>query len=125
MSDYQYLANPQTPLEAIGQALGAVSMSWNPPPTGVFDSTQAGEIVDELLRFLRVSWARQAALLDAMKVARVRCPHTVGLCFVLPDGELANLPCPCNDRSEIEEIWLLQEKMPQEGLDAIERWLDA
>lgn len=34
----------------------------------------------------------------------VRCPHTVGLCFeVEMDGDdwLMQLPCPCNDRSEI------------------------
>lgn len=34
-------------------------------------------------------------------VVVVRCPHTIGLCYRLDDGFLANLPCPCNDRSEI------------------------
>lgn len=38
---------------AIGLALGAASMCWDPRPTGVFDSTKAGELVDELIAHLR------------------------------------------------------------------------
>lgn len=35
-------------------------------------------------------------------VVVVRCPHTIGLCYDdAKHGMLANLPCPCNDRSEI------------------------
>lgn len=34
-------------------------------------------------------------------VVVVKCPHTIGLCYQLADGTLAQLPCPCNDRSEI------------------------
>lgn len=49
-----------TPIhEAIGQAIGAASMCWNPPPsTQVFDSELASAIVDELLALLqRKQWA--------------------------------------------------------------------
>lgn len=38
---------------AIALALGAASMCWDPPPTGVFDSTSASAIADELLAHLR------------------------------------------------------------------------
>lgn len=39
--------------EAVGEAIGAGSMCWNPPPMGAFDSERATEIVEELMGFLR------------------------------------------------------------------------
>lgn len=40
--------------EAIGEAIGAASMCWEPPPsTAVFDSTRAVAIAEELEAFLR------------------------------------------------------------------------
>lgn len=38
---------------SIGLAIGAASMCWDPTPAGVFDSTAASEIVDQLLDHLR------------------------------------------------------------------------
>lgn len=43
---------------------------------------------------------------DLDTVVVVRCPHTIGLCYLTDHGGdvgemLGNLPCPCNDRSEI------------------------
>jgi len=38
--------------EAIGEAIGAASMCWEPKPAGVFDSDRAGDIMDELEDFL-------------------------------------------------------------------------
>jgi hypothetical protein len=40
------------------------------------------------------------------RVVVVRCPHTIGLCYLEDFGGddydlLGNLPCPCNERSEI------------------------
>jgi hypothetical protein len=45
----------ETPVhEAIGQAIGAASMCWeHPENAGVFDSTRAVELVDELIAFLQ------------------------------------------------------------------------
>ena len=34
--------------EAIGQAIGEASMCWSPTPTGVFDSTRASSVLDDL-----------------------------------------------------------------------------
>ena len=40
--------------EAIGEAIGAASMCWDPrPSTAVFDSTRAAQIADELEALLR------------------------------------------------------------------------
>jgi hypothetical protein len=39
--------------EAIGQAIGAASMCWDPLPTGVFQSELALKISDELLDLLK------------------------------------------------------------------------
>jgi hypothetical protein len=43
-----------TPIpEAVAHAFGRVSVCWLPPPTGVFQSTEAMAILDELLEFLQ------------------------------------------------------------------------
>jgi hypothetical protein len=39
--------------EVVFEALGAASMCWNPPPEGVFDSTRAEAIGEELMEFLQ------------------------------------------------------------------------
>lgn len=36
--------------EAVGQALGAASMCWDPRPSGVFDSVRCAQIYDELMK---------------------------------------------------------------------------
>ena len=33
----------------IGEGMGSVSMCWDPAPTGVFQSTMASQIVDEIM----------------------------------------------------------------------------
>lgn len=38
--------------EAIGQALGAASMCWEPKPEGVFDSEEAGRVLHALWQFI-------------------------------------------------------------------------
>ena len=39
--------------EALGQAIGFASMCWDPKPEGVFASTVAEELVDELMNWIR------------------------------------------------------------------------
>ncbi|TXG77593.1 hypothetical protein E6Q11_02370 [Candidatus Dojkabacteria bacterium] len=40
--------------EAIGIAIGEASMCWDPKPSGVFDSTHAGTIVDRIMNIISV-----------------------------------------------------------------------
>lgn len=40
--------------EAIGIAIGEASMCWHPRPTGEFDSTHAGSIVDRIMNTISV-----------------------------------------------------------------------
>lgn len=43
-----------TPIDRIiGEAVGAASMCWNPPPEGVFDPARANDIVDAVMDVLR------------------------------------------------------------------------
>lgn len=37
---------------AVGEALGYVSLCWDPKPAGVFDSVSAKAMVDELMAFI-------------------------------------------------------------------------
>jgi hypothetical protein len=49
---FSFVVRPGEPLsleEAIGQAMGAVSMCWNPRPTGEFDSSRAKVVYDALI----------------------------------------------------------------------------
>ena len=39
--------------EVVMEAVGAASMCWEPPPEGVFNSTRAEAIGEELIEFLR------------------------------------------------------------------------
>ncbi len=43
---------PKNFKEAVGQAIGEASMCWSETPKGVFDSTRASNIVDEILNYL-------------------------------------------------------------------------
>jgi hypothetical protein len=44
--------------EAVGMAVGAATMCWDPIPAGVFDSTEAARIVDEIMAGLVDSVSR-------------------------------------------------------------------
>lgn len=49
-------SQPKTLTEAVGQALGAASVCWeNPGGAGIFDSTRAKQIADELLDGIRTN----------------------------------------------------------------------
>lgn len=49
--------------EEIFQALGEVSMSWDPVPSGIFDSSKASDIGDRLMDMLK----KQIAVVDAAR----------------------------------------------------------
>lgn len=55
-------------------------------------------------------------------VVEVQCPHKIGLCYLVDYGSpvgrmLTNLPCPCNDKSEIVR-WFIA--VPREAEDVEE-----
>ena len=43
---------PEHVKEQIFQAIGRASMCWDPIPEGIFDSTQAGSVGEELCKYI-------------------------------------------------------------------------
>lgn len=63
--DYSGLHLPTDPKEAIGQAIGYASRCWTSDNgTGIFDSTEASRICDELCKMFVTPYEKEQLLLD-------------------------------------------------------------